>query len=603
MPGTVTLRIERLRAKNAVRPPLFVIGGGAGESATRSYGSFLIKQLIGTEVRARDAVVIDPRGTGRSGVLRCRSLERVLTGPRAEAAAACAGELGDRRAFYTARDSAEDIEAVRVALGVPRIALLAYSHGARVALEYARRHPANVERLALGPADGPDGVDPLLRSSFVAVPRVLRHLCPPSACHRSTRDLVADTSKLAERLARKPLRGTVVDSRGRHRPAAVDAAGLFEVLMAGDELAWTARSEFPGLVRNALRGDPAPLLRARATAQEAGSITLGPRDVSPAAEAATICEESVFPWSRSAPLGDRERQTRELVDALPVGAFAPFGTGAALGSKWLDLCRLWPVASSAPEPLQSLPSIPALVVTQEHDLRFPVENGEAIARLLSGAQVLHDRGGIPGMPAFFNDCGRRGLRRFLAGGRPDACPRRAFTLPVSKPPPLRLAEVPPVSAPGRPGRTFAAARLSLVDGSGSAGRALVQHLVGLYRRDRTIPRKVAFTGTVRAGGLRGGSVRLALKSGRLRFERVSYVPGVRLSGWVSSFFKGPQERGVLNVSGPRASRGRLVIRKGRVRGTLGGRTVRGRLFPPYNDGIDRVSVKQSLRASLATVRR
>ena len=66
----------------------------------------------------------------------------------------CAAIIGPQRQFYATRDHADDIDAVRTALGVPKIGLIGVSYGTKLALAYALAHPGNVER-----------IDPRLRGS------------------------------------------------------------------------------------------------------------------------------------------------------------------------------------------------------------------------------------------------------------------------------------------------------------------------------------------------------------------------------------------------------------------------------------------------------
>ena len=61
----------------------------------------------------RDVIIYDQRGTGRSGLLRCRRLERANLFEAGPAAGACARSLGARRAFYTTRETEDDIDALR----------------------------------------------------------------------------------------------------------------------------------------------------------------------------------------------------------------------------------------------------------------------------------------------------------------------------------------------------------------------------------------------------------------------------------------------------------------------------------------------------------
>src|SRR5918997_5107721 len=213
VPGGISLLVKRLRADRRPRRGVtFVLAGGPGQSATDAFEGDGIGQLYGA-FRNRDLIVFDQRGTGRSGLLRCRRLERANLLNAGSAAGACARGLGARRAFYTSRDSTDDIEAIRAELGARRIALFGTSYGTKVALAYANRYPARVERLVLDSVVGLDGPDPFYLDSLEAVPRVLRSLCR-RRCDW-TRDPVADLAGLVDRIARRgPLRGRVVDVRG-----------------------------------------------------------------------------------------------------------------------------------------------------------------------------------------------------------------------------------------------------------------------------------------------------------------------------------------------------------------------------------------------------
>jgi hypothetical protein len=98
------------------------------------------------------------------------------------------------------------------------------------------------------------------------------------------------------------------------------------------------------------------------------------------------------------------------------------------------------------------------------------------------------------------------------------------------------------------------------------------------------PPESALSDPIHLGGLRGGSVAIGAAQ-HLLMRRVSYVPGVRVSGAISSFLfgGGDTSRGKLQVSGPAAARGVLTLRKGVLSGYLGGRRIRA----PYATDIER----------------
>ncbi|MET9554368.1 alpha/beta hydrolase [Streptomyces sp. NPDC006645] len=98
-------------------PPLICLPGGPMQS------SDYLGELGGLSAH-RQLIMLDPRGTGGSAV------------PRDPASYRC-----DRLV--------DDVEALRVRLGLERIDLLAHSGGANLAALYVGRHPERVGRLAL----------------------------------------------------------------------------------------------------------------------------------------------------------------------------------------------------------------------------------------------------------------------------------------------------------------------------------------------------------------------------------------------------------------------------------------------------------------------
>ena len=103
--------------------------------------------------RTRDIVLVDQRGTGKVRRLRCAAFAPdddaadaldVDPLPRAKQCAAELAAAGIDVAQYTTEAFVADVEAVREALGYPRLNLWGGSYGTRVALEYLRRHGSRV---------------------------------------------------------------------------------------------------------------------------------------------------------------------------------------------------------------------------------------------------------------------------------------------------------------------------------------------------------------------------------------------------------------------------------------------------------------------------
>jgi len=576
--GSVTLRVQRIRARNATRPPLFVFAAEPGASTIRTHldsGSppTSLESWFPPDERRRDLVLIDLRGTGGSGALRCDLLQR--GGTSAAAAAACAGSLGPAATHYSVGESVADLDAVRAALGAPKIALFGDGFGATVALAYARRHPDRVDRMALQSPRAAGPLDPFFSAGMRAAPAQLRKVCAGRLCARATPDPVGDFARIGERLASGPLTGTVVDAAGRRRPASVDPFGVFSTLAAGGTDPFALATLF-GEVRNAGAGDPAPLLRAidwRRSLPALGAAA--PTRISAAAAVAQVCQSADLPWPAGTAAADRPARVAQLVAGLPASTFGPFGRAAALRSDLVETCGGWPAAGHLPVPDRPLPAVPTLIVAGDLSLTAPPEVAAAVAAEIPGAElmVVSDHWESP----LFSDptgCVSGVFNDFLDGGVPDEqCSRGSFlTVRSLKAPPRSLAELAPLGARGRPGRTFNAVRATLRDGLGALNRT---------------PAILSGARVVRVGGLRRGSYRVSL-IGRPRVRRLvlrvrgaSFVPGVRVSGTVI-LARGDMSTGVrLLVRGAEAAHGWLTLRGETLRGRLGGRKVRGPLTSEY----------------------
>jgi pimeloyl-ACP methyl ester carboxylesterase len=572
VPGQVSLLVRRIRAQEHSRGTLFVLAGGPGQSAVETFDADALS-LLSAANRDHDLIVFDQRGTGHSGLLRCGALERSNLLTAGDAAGACAGRLGVRRGFYTSRDSADDIEAIRRELGVGRIALFGTSYGTKVALGYTLSYPANVESLVLDSVVEAEGPDPLYRDSFAAIPRVLRSLCR-SGCASFTRDPIADIEALVARMAAAPLRGSVVDRRGRPRRASMDGGDLFSVLLGGD-FDPALRAASPGAVRAALDGDTALLFRLRRRALEVDGEPPPPRLLSAALYAATTCEETHFPWARTAPpdAAERRQEAAAAAASVPDAAFLPFDRATALESDLLDLCGRWPAAAA--EPVFGpgpLPDVPVLLLEGEDDLRTPVENAQRVAALFPQARLVVAPGtGHSALGSDLSRCSERAFARFFQD-RPQqpSCPRVRRLFRAEPPPPLRLGQV--ARAPGvrgSRGRTLTAVALTLRD---VAEDSLTELILDLSDPD-----------LARGSGLRAGRYRIDGR-GTLTLHGMVFVPGVRLDGKLRHF-AGRRQRGRIRVSGEAAPGGLLSIRRGGVSGRLGGRRVHARLRPrPFGAG-------------------
>jgi pimeloyl-ACP methyl ester carboxylesterase len=559
-PGRVSLFVRRIAAQ---RPPsqgaLFVLAGGPGQSATESFNGDALG-VVSPAFRHRDLIVFDQRGTGRSGLLRCHALERSNLFDAGRAAGICAGRLGARRFHYTSRDSVEDIEALRVALGLDKIAIYGTSYGVKVALGYALTYPDHVERLVLDSVLEANGPDPFYRPTLEAVPRVLSSLCR-SGCSSFTSDPLRDLTRLVRRIGARGLRGRVVDARGHHRPARLSHGELFLMLISGD-FDPALRAAFPGAVRAALEGDRTPLLRLGRRSFSLEGEPPPPRLLSTALFTATTCEEMPLPWPRTTPPDPAERHRLAAAAAalIPDSAFLPFDRASLLENDLLQLCDRWPAAPAEPAfGPGPLPDVPVLLLEGEDDLRTPVEGAQRVAAQFPQAKlVVAPNTGHSALGSDASGCTERAFAHFFRHQPVSTrCPRVRPEFPPAPPPPTALRQVAPTrGVGGNRGRALTAVAQTLRD----VGEDTLTNFI-LDQRDPDL---------ARGGGLRGGRYRID-GNNVLHLTRVEFVPGVRVSGSIRHF-GGRQQSGRLGLGG--LVGGSLALRGRKVSGRLAGKRVR-----------------------------
>lgn len=190
---------------------LFFIDGGPGQAATEA-SSFFAGE--GAAYRSqRDVVLVDMRGTGGSNALRCEELHRAPREPMypVDLVKACAASLQARADLrqYTTAAAAEDIEAVRQALGYRQIDLNAVSYGTTLALRYIAEHPLQVRTAVLYGTVPADRTPP--RHHATAAERGLQLLlqacAKDPACSGGHPDLETSLQQALDRLppAQRPL--------------------------------------------------------------------------------------------------------------------------------------------------------------------------------------------------------------------------------------------------------------------------------------------------------------------------------------------------------------------------------------------------------------
>lgn len=190
--------------REAPKPdPLFVLAGGPGQPGSDLLP--LLDRMFGRVRATRDVILIDQRGTGRSGKLDCPPGEHEETATDAQMQAelrACVAKLDKPLADYTTANAARDIEAVRHALGYGKINVWGVSYGTRLAQAYVRAYPDAVRATVLDGVVSPDQVIPAgAHDAQSALDALFDQCARETACAKAFPRLRAEFAELSAKVA------------------------------------------------------------------------------------------------------------------------------------------------------------------------------------------------------------------------------------------------------------------------------------------------------------------------------------------------------------------------------------------------------------------
>ncbi len=392
----IKLKVAMVRASAAAADPdpVVFLDGGPGGAATDDFPA--IAPAFEALRRRHLLLLIDQRGTGGSNALSCEpgQRSRALEGLRD-----CLKGLAARAApqFYTTSAAVRDLEAVRQALGAPRLNLIGISYGTRVAQQYARRYPQGVRSIVLDSAVPNDlALGGEHARNLETVLRALALRCRKDQdCAQRYGDPYQLLQRVQARLRVQPQSLELHDPNTfRLQQRQIDADGLAQLLRFYAYSPITA-ALIPYALKEADEGRYAALL---------GQTQWVVGEVSDAMESgmalSVICSEDA-----------------DLLRSRPEDASTVLGN--ALTDSLLAACPLWPHALRPVgfrEPLRG--AIPVLLLAGEHDPVTPARYAQAIASHLARARVLTLAGQGHGLVGV--GCMPRLLEQFVQSADPWA---------------------------------------------------------------------------------------------------------------------------------------------------------------------------------------
>ncbi|MEM7217882.1 MAG: alpha/beta hydrolase [Pseudomonadota bacterium] len=421
-------RIRSLRPEPE-KDAVLLINGGPGGSSVELYLS--LGPAFARLLEARDLLVLDQRGTGRSNPLLCPEALAGQTDPFDDAlpegvVGACLDELQSDPRHYTTSVAVQDIEALRIAGGYERLTLYGVSYGTRVALHYLRRYPDAVRALIL------DGLVPpevllgpnIALNADATLTQIFARCADTPACARRYPDL---GDRFRANLA--ALKQQRIDLRvdhpisGRAEPQTYGYTALAVVLRLLNYAPETA-ALVPYLVEEALAG--------RFEAITAQALML----MDNLNEALAMGMHNAVACTEDAPfLPSPDAAARTQLEATFIGA--------AQSDALRAMCAQWPRGPLDPafhEPLVS--DKPVLLLSGEFDPITPPAYGAITARTLANARHIVAPG--QGHGVIGRGCIPRLAAEFVAAG--SAAELDAACVDDLAPLPFFLGPMGPVAA-------------------------------------------------------------------------------------------------------------------------------------------------------------
>ena len=197
--------------------PIAVLAGGPGEDAIGA-AEIYARQFAPLR-QDRDILLVDQRGTGRSGALHCdlfspeqpaaslRDLFPLAAIERCERRLSAQADLTQ----YTYDRFANDLEQVRRALGYGPLNLFAGSYGTRAAQVYVRMYPESVRTVYMGSVVPMDVPGPLsfAKTEQAAIEKMFDACAADSACNSAFPRLRDEFRQVSARLSSGSVRVAV----------------------------------------------------------------------------------------------------------------------------------------------------------------------------------------------------------------------------------------------------------------------------------------------------------------------------------------------------------------------------------------------------------
>jgi pimeloyl-ACP methyl ester carboxylesterase len=407
---TVRIAVSRIQHTTSASSGVVLVNPGGPGASGLSLAT--IGASVPKGVGARyDWIGFDPRGVGASRP-RVTCVADYANGPRppytpaTEAnidawrtrsdayAKACGEKNGDLLEHLSTRDSANDMEYLRIALGVRRISYYGYSYGTYLGQVYATLYPERVDRMVLDSTVDPTRVwyganldqDVAFQTTIEAWFSWLAKHDDVYHLGATEQRVQASYDRLSAKLAADPADGVF------------GSAELTDTLL----YAGYAQGTWTGLGQafsEAVEGDTATMQQYWKTYNDVAD------DNSFAMYLGVQCIDQAWPTDWSTWQADSRR----------TAAKAPFETWA---NTWFNApCRTWPAKAGTPVEIDGAKAPPILMIDETLDAATPYSGSLVVRKLFPKASLLAEPGGTTHADSLSgNTCVDDTVAAYLADG-------------------------------------------------------------------------------------------------------------------------------------------------------------------------------------------
>src|ERR1043165_4393597 len=254
-------------AKNPGPPIVYLAGGPGGSGIWTAKGSRSPLFMALREIA--DVIAFDQRGVGYSKpYLQCfdrlalpldvaPTREAVIKELR-EKSRSCASYWRDIQRVdltgYNTNESADDLEDLRKALGVPQISLWSISYGTHLAFATMRRHPQSIHRAILAGTEGPDHTYKLPSNIQKHLEDLAAVIKADPQVGKEIPDFLGLMKSVFDRLDAQPETVEITDPQTKQNVKVIVNKFVMQYIVANN-IGTTVTARFPALFYRASKGD------------------------------------------------------------------------------------------------------------------------------------------------------------------------------------------------------------------------------------------------------------------------------------------------------------------------------------------------------------